>query len=93
MKPGSPYQALLLLTMALLALPGQSQDHRVIFIPDADIPAKWLRPVDVATAEQTPAVVSAMPHALADARVVVRTSSNDISISLFSSFCLSATTL
>ena len=32
----------------------------------------------------TPAVVSAMPHALADARVVVRTSSNDISISLFS---------
>lgn len=58
MKPGSPYQALLLLTMALLALPGQSQDHRVIFIPDADIPAKWLRPVDVATAEQTPAVVS-----------------------------------
>lgn len=54
----SSYRVFLPLFFLVLHAPSQGQGHRVIFTADADLPAKWLRPVEVPTPERVPTVVS-----------------------------------
>src|SRR5690606_22784825 len=43
------FRSILLFVLLLGTITGHAQKHRVFFSQNGDLPAKWIRPVDVAT--------------------------------------------
>ena len=51
------FRSILLFVLLLGTITGHAQKHRVFFSQNGDLPAKWIRPVDVATPEMIPQVL------------------------------------
>ena len=58
MTPAKPNRSALLAIALVMGISALGQKHRVVFAPDAELPARWVRPVELSAAEGIPRAIS-----------------------------------